>query len=76
MCIGTTQLFRRYHFSGSGPDKRRAGQEDGSGPIDDDGLIAHSRDVSTAGRANAHHYGDLGYPCRIDTVGFDDGGRR
>src|SRR4030095_14114305 len=44
--------------------KRRAADEDRPGPADDDRLVAHRRDIGAAGRAGAHHGGDLGDPLR------------
>ena len=39
--------------------QRRAAQEDRALVLDDDGLVAHRRHVGAAGRARAHHHGDL-----------------
>jgi hypothetical protein len=41
-------------------DQRGAADEDGALTADDDGLVAHGRDVGPAGRARAHDDGDLG----------------
>ena len=45
---------------GGGLHQGRAAQEDGAGAVDDDGLVAHGRDVGAAGGAAAHDRGDLG----------------
>ena len=57
--IGPAQVFGADHFAGGGFDQRRAAKEDGALVLDDDRLIAHCRDVGTAGGARAHHGGDL-----------------
>ena len=43
----------------AGLHQRRAAEEDRALPFDDDGLVAHRRHIGAAGRARAHHHGDL-----------------
>ena len=45
-----------------GFDERRSAQEDRPRAFDDDGLVAHRRDVRAACGATAHHRRDLGDP--------------
>ena len=49
-------------LAGRGLHERRAAEEDRAGAPDDDRLVAHRRDVGAAGRARAHHQGDLRDP--------------
>jgi len=46
-------------FAGRGLDQGRAAEKDCALFTHDDGFVAHRRDVSPAGRARAHHNGDL-----------------
>ena len=52
----------RHVLAGGGLHQRRPAEEDRAGPADDDGLVAHGRDVGAAGRARAHDQGDLRDP--------------
>ena len=51
--LGGDDLARR------GLHQRRAAEEDRALVADDDALVRHRRDVGAAGRARAHHAGDL-----------------
>ncbi len=64
MDLGAAQVLRRHLFPGGGLHQRRAAEEDRAGALDDDGLVAHRRDVGAAGRARTHDQGDLGDPGR------------
>ncbi len=59
MHVGTAEFFGADHFAGGGLHQRRATEEDRALFLDDDGLITHCRDIGAAGRAAAHHAGDL-----------------
>ena len=55
-----SELLRRHVFARGGFHERWAADEDRAGALDDHRLVAHRRDVGTAGGARAHHDGDLG----------------
>ena len=59
MHVGAAQVLGRDHLAGRGLHQRRAAEEDGALPFDDDGLVAHRRHIGAAGGAGAHHHGDL-----------------
>ena len=46
-------------LAGRGLHERRSAQEDRARALDDDGLVAHRRDVGATGRATAHDQRDL-----------------
>ena len=46
-------------LAGGGLHQRRTAEEDRPLPLDDDGLIAHGRNVGAAGGAGPHHHRDL-----------------
>ncbi len=54
----------RDDLAGRGLHERRAREEDRALVADDDRLVAHRRHVRAAGRARAHHDGDLRDPLR------------
>ena len=60
--VGPAELLGRHVLAGRGLHERRPAEEDRAGPLDDDGLVAHRRDVGAAGRARAHHERDLRDP--------------
>ena len=65
MDVSTAKILRRDHLAGRRLHQRRAAQEDRALVLHDDGLVRHGRDIRPAGRARAHHSGDLGDPlCR------------
>ncbi len=57
--LGPAELLGRDVLTGRGLHERRAAEEDRPGALDDDRLVAHRRHVGAAGRARAHHEGDL-----------------
>ena len=59
---GPAELLGRDVLAGRGLHQRRAAEEDRAGALDDDGLVAHRRDVGAAGRAAAHDQRDLRDP--------------
>ena len=60
--LGAAELLGRDVLAGRGLHQRRAAEEDRAGALDDDGLVAHRRDVRAAGRARAHDQRDLRDP--------------
>ena len=48
-----------HHLAGRRLHQRRAAEEDRALVAHDDGLVAHRGHVGAAGRARAHHHGDL-----------------
>ena len=58
--VGATELLGGDVLPGGGLHERWSAEEDRAGALDDDGLVAHGRDVRAAGRAAAHHERDLG----------------
>ena len=62
--VAAAQVFGRHHLAGGRLHQRRAAQENRALVLDDDGLVAHRRHVGAAGRARAHHHGDLGDALR------------
>ncbi len=59
MDVGATEFFGSDVLTGGCLDQRRAAQEDCAGAADDDGLVAHRRNVGAAGGARAHDGRDL-----------------
>ncbi len=59
MDVGAAQLLGIDHFARGGLHQRRAAQENRALLAHDDGLVAHRRHIGAAGRARAHHHGDL-----------------
>ena len=57
--VGAAQLLGRHDLAGRGLHERRAAEEDRPLLLDDDRLVRHRRHVGAAGRAGAHHDGDL-----------------
>ncbi len=57
--VGAAEVLRRDDLPGGGLHQRRAGQEDGALPLDDDGLVAHRRHIGAARGTGAHDAGDL-----------------
>lgn len=53
------RLLRGDDLAGGGLHEGRAAEEDRALVADDDGLVAHGRDVGAPGRARAEHGGDL-----------------
>ena len=62
--LGAAELLGRDVLAGRGLHQRRTAEEDRAGAADDDGLVAHRRDVRAAGRARAHDQRDLRDPGR------------
>ncbi len=60
--LRAAELLGRDVLAGRGLHQRRPAEEDRPGATDDDGLVAHRRDVGAAGRARAHHQRDLRDP--------------
>ena len=58
--LRATEVLRRHVLAGRGLHEWRATQEDRARALDDDGLVAHRRDVGATGRAAAHDQRDLG----------------
>ncbi len=58
--VGAAQLLGRHLFAGGRLHEGRAGQEDGPGAVDDDGLVGHGGDVCASRRARSHHDRHLG----------------
>ena len=57
--VGAAELLGGDLLAGRGLHERRAAEEDRAGALDDDRLVRHRRHVGAAGRARAHHDGDL-----------------
>lgn len=57
--IRAAQLFGSDILARGGFDQRRSAEENGARTFDDDGFIAHRRDVRAARRAGTHHRRDL-----------------
>ena len=57
--VGAAELLRGHVLAGRRLHERRAADEDRPGALHDHGLVAHRRHVGAAGRARAHHDGDL-----------------
>ncbi len=57
--IRPAQIFCADIFTCRGFDERRSAEEDRARAFDDDGFVAHRRDVRAARRATAHHRRDL-----------------
>ncbi len=62
--VGAAELLRRHLLAGRRLHERRAADEDRPGAAHDDRLVRHRRHVGAAGRAGAHHDGDLGDALR------------
>ena len=62
--FGAAELLGRHVLAGRGLHQRRPAEEDRARAANDDGLVAHRRHVRAAGRARAHHEGDLRDPGR------------
>ena len=58
--LRATEVLRRHVLAGRRLHEWRATQEDRARALDDDGLVAHRRDVGATGRAAAHDQRDLG----------------
>ena len=67
MHIGATQRFSIDHLTSSRLHQRRAAQKNGALFLDDDGFIAHRRDIRAAGGARPHHHRDLRNVVRAQT---------
>ena len=61
--LGAAQVLGRDVLAGRRLHEWRPAQEDRAGAADDDGLVAHRRDVGAAGGARAHDQRDLRDPC-------------
>ncbi len=59
MDIRSAEIFSADIFTSCGFDERRSAEEDGACAFDDDGFVAHRRDVRAARRATAHDRRDL-----------------
>ena len=59
MDVGAAELLGGHLLAGGRLHERRAADEDRAGAADDDRLVRHGRHVGAAGRARAHHDGDL-----------------
>ena len=57
--VAAAELLGGHLLAGRRLHERRAAEEDRPLVADDHGLVAHRRDVGAAGRARAHHRGDL-----------------
>ena len=64
MDVGAAEGLGVDHFAGRGLHQRRAAEKDGALIADDDRLVRHRRNIGAAGRAGAHHDGDLGNALR------------
>ena len=64
MHIRTAELLGADVLAGRSLHQRWAADEDRAGALDDHGLVAHRRDVRSAGRARPHDDGDLRDPLR------------
>ena len=62
--VASAEVLGADLLAGRGLHERRAAEEDRARSLDDDGLVAHRRDVRAAGRGAAHHERDLGDPGR------------
>jgi hypothetical protein len=62
--VGAAELFGGNDLAGRGLHQRRAAEEDRAFVLHDDRFVGHRRDVRAAGRARAHHRGDLRNPLR------------
>ena len=60
--VAAAELLGAHDLTRRGFQERRAGEEDGALPGDDDRLVAHRRDVGAAGGAGAEHRRDLRDP--------------
>ena len=70
MNVGAAKFFRRDFLAGCRFHQRRAAEKDRALISNDDGFVAHRRNVSAAGRARSHHRGDLidpgaRHPCLV-----------
>ena len=59
MDVGAAQFFGGDLFAGGRFDQRRTAEKDRAGVLDDDRFVGHRRHVGAAGRAGAHHHGNL-----------------
>src|SRR5688500_18072053 len=57
--IRAAEILRADIFARGGFDERRSTEEDRARTFDDDGFVAHGRDVRAARRARAHYRRDL-----------------
>ena len=64
MDLRPAQILRADFLAGRRLHQRRPAEEDRPGPLDNDRLVAHRRDIGSARRAGAHHHGDLRDPAR------------
>ena len=62
--VGPAELLGSHLLARRRLHERRAADEDRAGALDDDRLVRHGRHVGPAGRARAHHGGDLRDPER------------
>ena len=59
MHIGAAEILGRHDLAGRRLHQRRAAEKDRALIAHDDGLVRHRRHIGAAGRARAHHDGDL-----------------
>ena len=57
--VTAAEVLRADDLAGGRLHQRRSAEEDRALLLDDDGLVGHRRHVGAAGRARAHHRGDL-----------------
>ena len=57
--VGAAKLLGRDVLARGGLHERRSAEKDGAGALDDHRLVRHRRHVRAAGRARAHHDGNL-----------------
>ena len=60
--VGAAQLLGRDLFARRRLHQRRTAEKDRARALDDDRFVRHRRHVGAAGRARAHHDGDLRNP--------------
>jgi hypothetical protein len=60
--VGAAELLGGHILAGGRLHQRRPADEDRARALDDHGLVAHRGHVGAAGRARAHHDGDLRDP--------------
>ena len=57
--VCSAQIFRAHILTRRRLHERRSAEEDRASAFDDDGFVAHRRDVRATRRATAHHRRDL-----------------